>query len=321
MKDQTPVDLLAVALLTLLAVAGIVSTGLLGRLQAGVGFVFIFFAPGYALISALVPHDGDSIGEYETEHATISFVERLLIAVGLSIVIVPAIGLLLNYSSWGLDPVRLLSTIGLVTVVLLVTAGFRRLQLPPDHRFAVPIQSSLERLHTWLRSGDTRWDTTLNVLLVVGLLFVTVGIGTAIVSPSEGEQYTEFFVDAETQTPNVADGDTLSTELSVENGSAFVIGITNREYETEQYTVVIELQRLERGGSEPTVVEKEEVQRFSQTLTHGETWEETTTIDSTMTGEELRVAFLLYTETPPENPSASNSYRSLYTWVDVPDTN
>jgi len=315
-----PVDLLAIGLLTVMALVSVVSTELLGPLQAGVGFVFILFAPGYALISALSPHSNSSIDESETEHTAISFVERILIAVGLSVVIVPGTGLLLNYSSWGLDPVPLLITIGLVTLVLLVVATVRRLQLPPDDQFSVPIHAWIERMRTWLRSGDTRWDTTLNILLVVGLLFVTVGIGAAIVSPGQGEQYTEFFLESETQGTNVLDGDNQSTELSVENESEFIVGITNREHGTEEYTVVIELQRLEQGGSEPTVVERQEVQRFSQTLAHDETWKETATVDPTITGEGLRLIFLLYTETPPEDPSTENAYRSLYTWVDVPDS-
>lgn len=320
MKDQIPVDLLVIALLTVMALASIVSAGLLGPLQAAVGFVFVLFAPGYALISALVPYRSSSVDEHETEHTTVSFVERLLIAVGLSVVIVPGIGLLLTYSAWGLDPVSLLGTVGLVTLVLLATAAVRRLQLPPDHQFTVPIHSSLERAQTWLKSGTTQWDTTLNVLLVVGLIFVTVGIGSAVVSPGQGEQYTEFFVDVDGQAIDVLDGDTPSTNLSLETDSEFVVGITNREYDTTQYTVVIELQRLEHGGAERAIVQQEEVQRYSQTLAHGETSEETTVIDPSMTGDGLRLTFLLYTETPPENPSTANAYRSLYTWVDVPDS-
>ena len=60
------------------------------------GAVFVLYIPGYALIEALYPKN-DSLDR----------LERFVFRVGLSIAIIPLVGLILNYTSWGirLDPV------------------------------------------------------------------------------------------------------------------------------------------------------------------------------------------------------------------------
>ncbi|MGB3943467.1 MAG: DUF1616 domain-containing protein, partial [Methanothrix sp.] len=56
-----------------------------------VGLVMVLFLPGYALIAALFPRDDDLDG-----------IERVALSFGLSIAVVPLIGLGLNYTPWGI---------------------------------------------------------------------------------------------------------------------------------------------------------------------------------------------------------------------------
>jgi hypothetical protein len=60
------------------------------------GAVFVLFVPGYVLIEALYP----KVDELER-------LERFALDVGLSIAVVPLVGLVLNYTPWGirLDPI------------------------------------------------------------------------------------------------------------------------------------------------------------------------------------------------------------------------
>src|SRR3972149_42796 len=60
------------------------------------GLPFVLFFPGYALMAALFPRKDD-----------IDPIERVALSLGLSIAVVPLIGLALNYSPWGirLDPI------------------------------------------------------------------------------------------------------------------------------------------------------------------------------------------------------------------------
>lgn len=55
------------------------------------GGVFVLFLPGFMLISALYPRNGELDG-----------LETAALSIGLSLAIVPLIGLLLNYTPWGI---------------------------------------------------------------------------------------------------------------------------------------------------------------------------------------------------------------------------
>ena len=54
------------------------------------GIPFLLFFPGYALMAALFPKREGMYG-----------VERIALSFGLSIAVVPLIGLILNYTHWG----------------------------------------------------------------------------------------------------------------------------------------------------------------------------------------------------------------------------
>ena len=79
------------------------------------GLFLVLFLPGYSLIAALFPKQGDLDG-----------VERLALSFGLSIAVTPLIGLLLNYTSYGirLDPILL--SLSSLTILLVVVAYLRR---------------------------------------------------------------------------------------------------------------------------------------------------------------------------------------------------
>jgi len=76
------------------------------------GSLFILFLPGYTLIEALFPKRNDLDG-----------IERLALSIGLSLAVTPLIGLLLNYTPWGirLDPIIISLTLFTLTISLLTT--------------------------------------------------------------------------------------------------------------------------------------------------------------------------------------------------------
>ena len=61
-----------------------------------VGYIFLLFLPGFVVMQAMFPGGKDLDG-----------IERFALSVGLSIAVTPLIGLLLNYTPWGirLDPI------------------------------------------------------------------------------------------------------------------------------------------------------------------------------------------------------------------------
>ncbi|MEM0453150.1 MAG: DUF1616 domain-containing protein [Sulfolobales archaeon] len=88
---------------------------LLNYLRYVLGTMYVLFMPGYATIEALYPKDKE-----------LSNLERLALSIGLSLAIVPLLGLMLNYTPWG---IRLTPTIASLTAYIIVasiTALYRK---------------------------------------------------------------------------------------------------------------------------------------------------------------------------------------------------
>ena len=70
-----------------------------GAIRIILGLPFILFIPGYILVFSLFP-------EKKTDHG-IDIIERIALSLGLSLAVVPLIGLGLNYTIWGirLEPI------------------------------------------------------------------------------------------------------------------------------------------------------------------------------------------------------------------------
>ena len=102
-------------LTTFLAIYILPSTYPLITLRWIVGSIFVLFLPGYVTVQALFP-EGEELDK----------IERLALTIGLSLAITPLIGLLLNYTPWGirLDPIVV--ALSLFTLGLAATGTFRK---------------------------------------------------------------------------------------------------------------------------------------------------------------------------------------------------
>ncbi len=103
------------------AVVFLVNASVLLYVRYVLGGVFVLFLPGYLLISALYPRSGELDG-----------LERVALSVGLSLAVVPLVGLVLNYTPWGirLEPIMVaLAALCLALAVVCVVRRFRYYQL------------------------------------------------------------------------------------------------------------------------------------------------------------------------------------------------
>jgi len=84
-------------------------------LRYAAGAVFVLYVPGYTLIEALYPKADE-----------LERLERFALGVGLSLAVVPLVGLVLNYTPWGirLDPI--FASLSLLTLVLGVAGVYRK---------------------------------------------------------------------------------------------------------------------------------------------------------------------------------------------------
>jgi uncharacterized membrane protein len=345
-----PADLAAVVVLVFLACLFVVVPGLNETpLRVVFGLPLVLFLPGYALIAVLFPEAGSSPTADDDEPSEdvdsetdstqtededgfidqsvptlgtgrdrgIDGIERVALSFGLSIAIVPLLGLVLNFTPWGIRLWPILIAVSASTLALVAIAAMRRQSLPADERFQVPYQDWIDAGRAELLQPDSRMDGVLNILLVFSLLLAVGAVAYAVAVPPQGETFTEFYLLDESEDGELVAGN-YPSEFVVGESKPVVVGIGNHEGGSVEYTVVVQLQEVQVEGNETVVLERQELDRFtSPVIGDNGTWQRTYEIRPTSTGEQLRLQYLLYRGEPPASPTQANSYRDLHLWVNV----
>ncbi len=272
------------------------------------GVPLILFIPGYALIAALFPGIKDIDG-----------IERVALSFGLSIAIVPLIGLALNYTPWGirLDPI--VTCLAIFTLCMCLIAQYRRTQLPIEDRFFVPIRAMRQSVRTELFPAETtRLDRILSAILLIAIIAAVITTVYVIVVPKDGEKFTEFFILGEKKM--AAD---YPTNLITGQNSSLYIGIGNHEYRNITYTVETYFMQMtfDEATNTSTVNAMTPISRFTVPVAHNQTVITPYSFVPESTGYN-RVEFLLFNETLPVDTvkgldRINNSYRDLHLWVTV----
>lgn len=308
-NEPFPTDLKIILAWLVFAVAGIylpvINTS---PLRVVFALPVVLFIPGYCLIAALFPKKSDLDG-----------IERVALSFGLSIAVVPLIGLMLNFTPWGirLDPVVI--SLVIFTVTMLVIALFRRAVLTSDERFQVPFDSIMSSIRgEFFPPAGSRLDRFLSIVL---LFAIVAAIGTTIyviAVPKEGEKFTEFYILGEKRM--AADyPDRLFT------GTAYpmYIGIGNHEYRNVTYTVETYLAQVDFNvtTNSSTISQMNRLDRFNITIPDNSTEVIPYSVIASSTGYN-RIDFLLFNETVPAASVSgmdriNASYRDLHLWVAV----
>jgi hypothetical protein len=97
----------------------------------------------------------------------------------------------------------------------------------------------------------------------------------------------------------------------------FVVMVENQESPVVEYSVVVQLHRVNTDGGSTVVEERDELDRFTTEVEYDQRKPHERNITPTMAGERLRLAFLLYKNDPPSEPTKDNAYRTLQLWVEV----
>ncbi|MEM1749967.1 MAG: DUF1616 domain-containing protein [Desulfurococcaceae archaeon] len=79
------------------------------------GTIYVLFLPGYSLIEALYPREED-----------LTPLERVALSIGLSLAVVPLIGLILNYTPWGIRLPSIISSTAAFIIAMLIIALHRK---------------------------------------------------------------------------------------------------------------------------------------------------------------------------------------------------
>lgn len=319
-----PIDLVFVGLLGVFTVA--VGNGLLDPLpgQSVLGLLAVLFAPGYAFVAALFPKQNSDSTLYEdirpeiaATGGSVTGVERLLLAVALSICLVPLLGIGLNYTARGIDAATLLVATGALTLIFTAVGAVRRQQTLPRERFDPNVRQFVGNSIT--EFNTVRQRSPITIFIVIGLVVAAGGIGVAVLDAERGEDFTSLYLLSEDPETGEVVADDYPDEIAVGETESLTVGITNKEGERIQYNVVVQLQSL---GPEGNIQEVQTLNTFRQTVAPGETWEQPHEIRPALTGDDLRVTYLVYLDETVGDTlyRPADAYRSVHFWIDVPSS-
>ena len=214
--EEHPIDLYACLLLSGM-VAALIHLGVTGPWRMTLGLPFILLVPGYTLIFALFP-------EKEARHRGIGPVERIALSLGMSIAIVPLIGLGLNYTPWGIRLEPILVSLLLFVSGAAIAGAYRWRSIEAEKRHVIEIQIASSSL------GQTGLDNALTLALAISILAALGALIWALTTPRIGERFTEFYILG----PG-GKADDYPTTLGINQSATVIVGIQNHEYQNLTY--------------------------------------------------------------------------------------
>lgn len=240
------------------------------------GLPLVIFLPGYSLIAMLFPKRDDVTG-----------IERVALSFILSAVVTPLIGLILNFTPFGIRLIPVLFVLSTFTISVSLVALVRRSKLPAEEIFRVPF----ERLNFNL--GQSSLDKGLSIILIASIIGSYAILAFVVMTPKTGERFTELYLLGQNGTAS-----NYPTDLKFGEEGKLIIIIVNHEYENVTYHLEVNL-----NG---TLIHEENV-----SLIENEKRESHFTFQATKKGENQKLEFLLYKGQQIE------AYRTLHLWINI----
>lgn len=312
--DWWYIDLALVICATGVATFGLLA-GLPGPLRVALAIPLVVFLPGYALVSIFFPDDapkdrapddrGGGLRNPLSGGGGIDGIERFVLSVVGSIIVVPAVALAATATPWGITTGPVVVALGIATIGLAVLGIVARYYCPVNERFTPAVPAGI------LFSGEGRsaYDpdvTVFNVAIVCSLLFVALAGGFALAFPPTPDGFTEFSAETE----NVTGATETMYDASYTQGESqeLTVSITNHEGQETTYTTVTVLQRVEYvDDTTAEVIEGEELARDTVTIDDGVVDSRTIEFTPTLAGDDLRLVILLFEGDPPADPSVEDT--------------
>lgn len=322
--SRVPADLLAVALYG--AVAAVAMPELPTSARVAFGLPLVLFAPGYVLLAVLYPrHAGAVAGSPHRNRAGrlggrrgLTWSERLPLSLATSIALVPLLAILVGVGADGITVDHAVGSLVAVVLIGSLVAGFRRLRVPEADRVRLP----------WRRAsairdavaGAGRLDSALTLAVVLGVLLAATAMAYGVAAPDRGASYTEFALLSGNESGELVAGD-YPQSFGPGESADLTASVANHEGGPVEYTVVVELERMQVDDDGVRLVEQRELWREARTVQAGNTWLAEHAVEPTLVGEDLRLAYYLYRGNAPADAGTASAYRHLHLWIDVDGRN
>jgi uncharacterized membrane protein len=287
------VDILT--LLLLLCVT-IVPSNLVVRV--GLGLPLLLFFPGYVLVAALYGNK-----------KRLPDLERFALSFGLSVMIAAFIGLILNYTPWG---IRLEPVLISITVFTLLTSCVA-LMRNSESGWTTEL-----RLPGW---GHDPFENSLSIILIAGLIGALAVLAYVIAMPKVGEQFTDFYLLGST-----LKAESFPTVFSLNQGQVVgvsydggktlansdkgevTLGIINHEAQLASYQIKVQIDGrpidFDYAGKTLNRLDNLDLQP-------GEKWQQKIGFAPQTTGNQQKVEFVLFED------GELTPFNTLQLWINV----
>ncbi len=232
-----------------------------GPFRVALALPFALVFPGYSLLAALFPRRDDLPG-----------VRRLAFSIGGSIVILSLAGLVLNFTTWGIQPLPVFIALSIFILATSFIGWRRQEELPQADRLSLHIGAIVPG---W--GGKGRLNRALSVFLIVAVAVAAGSLGYAITTPKLSESYTEFYI-----APAEGGTEDYPTEINLGESLSLTVVVVNHEQEPGSYRIRVDVDGASYGWLETGILDPE-----------GE-WQEAVTITPPARGENQKVQLYLY---------------------------
>ena len=216
-------------------------------------------------------------------------IERIALSFGLSIAVVPLLGLILNYTPWGIRLYPILLTLSLFVMAMTAVAVYRRSKLLYVNRFYIYLGIDMP---DW--GVMSRLDRVLSLALAVAIVFAIGSVAYVAATPKTGEKFTEFYI---LGPGGKAEG--YPRDLKAGQEYEVTFGTVNHEYRPVTYTVEVRANGFLKSSAGPFELNQEEKLEAPISFTFYQP------------SENIKTEFLLFKD------GESEPYRSLHLWVNV----
>jgi len=294
-----PIDLLSCLIWSLIIIP-LLLLEIKGGIRVVIGLPIIVLIPGYVLTFALIPSK------------KITFIERIAVSLGLSLVVSALVAFGLFYTPWGIELEPILITMYLFIVGVGFFGWHRWAHIKQKERHFLSFNLSPPKFQNNL-------DKILTVILAVSMIFTSVYFVYVLQTPKAEEKFTEFYWLG----PEGIAGQ-YQRNLSIGEDTSIILGISNHEYTNIDYTIEVWLinQTITYNKStkenDAIINNMSFMDKFVITLDHTNygikemwkpQWERSYTFNVKQQGE-FELVFLMYTE-PTEEYNYNQNYADI----------
>jgi uncharacterized membrane protein len=298
-------DLSLVGALVVVAVLALLVPGIPRIVEWAVAIPLVLIAPGYAVVAALFPASPSAGQPMSSQGNSPGWAARVSVLLVTSVLVVAIVGVLLSLVG-ALTLVAVVLVLAASTLGGVVIAWYRRRDVPTDQRAdplvgigSMPEQSGLSGIQTFA--------------LVAGTVALVGAVAITGASPAGDASFSEASLLAGEDTDELLGSNGNVTFVAGESNAVY-LRVQNHEGAETTYHIVGTLQRI---GPDGGVLESQRVDAGQQTISAGTSDVFYRQITPSMTGDALRLQYLIYTDSIPADPGVENADLTLRHWLEV----